>query len=350
MDGERALARKRNSETDKVRECNAPASGQQSRTGVGMIRRVLVTGASGFVARALLSGNPAGYEYVAASHKGGIDIEGVKCRRSPDLSASADWRPILDEIDAVVHLAGRVHLTPDKDASAYFSENFDGTVKLAQDAMAAGVRHFVYLSTAKVFGEESGPAPFSEQTPPNAEDPYAASKLAAEKGLAALSGQMQFTILRPPLVYGPGVKANFLALLAAVARGVPLPLASIRNRRSLIGVDNLATAITACLESPKAAGRTYCVTDGSPVSTPDLVRAVGKALGKPPRLFVFPLRLLESCGALIGRAETIKRLTRSLELDDRAIRLELGWRPAQTFDAGIAQTARWYQGLTNEQT
>ena len=311
-----------------------------------MTRRVLVTGASGFVARALLARNIAGYEFVAASRKVGVDNEQRTWRRSPDLSGSADWGPILDRIDSVVHLAGRVHLTLDKDPAAYFVENCDGTLKLARDAIAAGVRRFVFLSSAKVFGDESGATPFAENTPASPEDPYAASKLAAEQGLSGLGDQLQIAILRPPLVYGPGVKANFLALLSAVARGVPLPLASIHNRRSLISVDNLATAIVACLESSEAAVRTYCVTDGPPLSTPDLVRAIAFALGKPPRLFAFFPWVLESCGAAIGRADTIKRLTRSLELNDQAIRTELGWRPAQTFEAGISETAQWYKNLT----
>jgi UDP-glucose 4-epimerase len=244
-----------------------------------------------------------------------------------------------------VHLAGRVHLAPDKDPAAYFVENCDGTLKLARDAIAAGVRRFVFLSSAKVFGDESGATPFSENTPAYPEDPYAVSKLAAEQGLSGLGDQLQIAILRPPLVYGPGVKANFMALLSAVARGVPLPLASVHNRRSLISVDNLATAIVACLESTEAAVRTYCVTDGRSLSTRDLVRSIAFALGKPPRLFAFPPWLLESCGAIIGRTDTIKRLTRSLELDDQAIRTELGWRPAQTFEAGISETARWYKNL-----
>ena len=311
-----------------------------------MTRRVLVTGASGFVARALLAENIAGFDFVAASRKVGVDNEQRTWRRSPDLSASADWGPILDRIDSVVHLAGRVHLRPDKDPAAYFVENCDGTLKLARDAIAAGVRRFVFLSSAKVFGDESGATPFSENTLASPEDPYAASKLAAEQGLSGLGDQLQIAILRPPLVYGPGVKANFLALLSAVARGVPLPLASIHNRRSLISVDNLATSIVACLESSEAAVRTYCVTDGPPLSTPDLVRAIAFALGKPQRLFAFPPWLLESCGAAIGRGDTIKRLTRSLELNDQAIRTELGWRPAQTIEAGISETAQWYKNLT----
>lgn len=310
-----------------------------------MIRRILVTGATGFVAHALLSRIPAGYEYVATSRRSN-HLASTPWRPSPHLSSSADWRSVLEGIDSVVHLAGRVHVSPDGDASPFFIENLDGTIKLAEDAVSAGVRRLVYVSTAKVLGDESGPVALLEGSPARPQDPYAASKLATEQGLSNLGGKIQVAVLRPPLVYGPGVKANFLALLSAVARGVPMPLASVRNRRSLVGVANLASAITACLESPKAAGRTYHVTDGEPCSTPALVQAIASAFDKPSRLFPFPPRLLEICGGMIGRAETVQRLTRSLELDDRAIRSELGWRPVQTFEEGIAETVRWYQGST----
>lgn len=309
-----------------------------------MTRRVLVTGASGFVARALLRAGRAGFEYVAASRKV-LQLDGIEWRRSPALSGTANWMSALEGIDAVVHLAGLAHLVTPGDSSTYFAENFEGTIKLARDAKEAGVRRFVFLSSAKVLGDESGVAPLSEAAPAQPRDPYAASKLAAEQGLGNLGNSLKISILRPPLVYGPNVKANFLALISAVARGVPLPLASIRNRRSLIGVDNLAAAIVACLESPAAAGRTYHVTDGPPVSTPELIMALSAALQRPPRLFPFPPRLLEAYGAIVGRAETVKRLTRSLELDDSAIRAELGWRAVRTFDAGIVQTVQWYRGL-----
>jgi nucleoside-diphosphate-sugar epimerase len=306
--------------------------------------RVLVTGASGFVARALFN-SPSGFEYVAVSREE-VKLPGVSWRRSPALSGAADWKPVLEGIDAIVHLAGRVHLDVDANPSAYLVENCQGTVKLANDAKAAGVRRFLFLSSAKVLGDESDGLPLSECAEARPGDAYAASKLAAEQALAGVQGSMGITILRPPLVYGPGVKANFLALLSAVARGVPLPLSSIRNRRSLIGVDNLVAAIFACLESPAAVGRTYHVTDGMPVSTPDLIRALSTALGTPSRLFPFPPRLLEACGAILGRGETVKRLTRSLELDDSAIRTELCWRQPRTFNAGIAATVRWYEDLS----
>jgi nucleoside-diphosphate-sugar epimerase len=324
------------------------ASDQQMRVGAEMRRRVLVTGASGFVARALLTQNVAGYEFVPSSRKIAAGNGQWTWRRSPDLSALADWGSLLEGIDSVVHLAGRVHLAPDNDPTAYFVENCDGTLKLARDAISAGVRRFVFLSTAKIYGDESGATPFSESSPASPGDSYAASKLSAEMGLSSLSDQLQVSVLRPPLVYGPGVKANFLALLSAVARGVPMPLASIRNRRSLISVANLASAIVACLESSKAGVGTYCVTDGLPLSTPDMVRALASALGKPSRLFSFPPRLLEGCGSLIGRGETIRRLTRSLELNDREIREELRWCPSQTFASGIAETVKWYEEAAQE--
>lgn len=286
----------------------------------------------------------AGYEYVAASRHA-LSVPETTWKQSPNLSGSADWRRALEGVDAVVHLAGRVHIGREGDSSAYFVENHEGTVKLAQDAIAAGASRFLFMSTAKVLGDESGRSAFLETTEARPSDPYAASKLAAELALGGMSDAIQVTILRPPLVYGPEVKANFLALISAVSRGLPLPLASVKNRRSLIGVSNLASSIVACLDSPKAAGRTYHVTDGCAVSTPDLVRAIATALGKPSRLFPFPARLLEACGAAIGRTETIRRLTRSLELDDRSIRVELGWRPIRTMEDELADTARWYERL-----
>lgn len=333
-----------NGQAHKVCECSVPVNLGQTRADGGAIRRVLVTGGSGFVARALFSLRPSGLEYVACSRRE-LELNGIPWRRSPDLGVMADWREALEGIDAVVHLAGRVHLAADANPAPYFGENRDGTLKLAQDACEAGVRRFVFLSSAKVLGDESGAVPLDEDAPTRPGDHYAASKLAAERALATLEGRMEVTILRPPLVYGAGVKADFLALLAAVARGVPLPLASVDNRRSLIGVDNLAAAILLCIESSAAAGRTFHVTDGAPLSTPDLVRALAAALERPARLFAFPPRILEACGMLLGRAETVKRLTRSLELDDSQIRTELGWRAPCTFDAGIAATVRWYQSL-----
>ena len=221
--------------------------------------------------------------------------------------------------DAVVHLANIAHTAAS--AADLHRINVEGTVAQARAALAAGVRRFVYLSSIKAVQPD---------------DPYGRAKLAAEQALAGISG-LEVVILRPPLVYGPGVKANFRALMKAISRGWPLPLAGIENRRSLVYVGNLCHAIMHCLQAAQAAGRTYSVSDGVPVSTPQLCRALGAALGRPARLFSLPPALLELVGG-----DRARRLTRSLEVDDSAIRSELGWRPPFTFEQGLRTTADWY--------
>ena len=191
------------------------------------------------------------------------------------------------------------------------------------------------MSSAKVLGEETPDAPFDDSSPLAPQDAYGRAKAAAETGLRAIPN-LPLTILRPPLVYGPGVKANFLALMRTVARGWPLPLAGIENRRSFLYVGNLADAVVRCVETPRSAGNTYCVTDGAPLSTPNLCRALGAALGVRARLFFFPSALLE----LLPSAN---KLTRSLVVDDRAIRRDLDWVPAHTIADGLHRTAEWFR-------
>jgi len=259
--------------------------------------RVHVTGASGFVGRALL---PA---LAAREHE--------------------SW-PAIEGAHSVVHLAAIAH----RKASAAELQRVN--VDLARDvgraAVAAGAP-LVFVSSVKVHGERSG-ARLSEASPILPGDAYAESKARAEEALRAIPG-LRLTVLRPPLVYGPAVKANFLALMRAIARGVPLPLAGVENRRSLIYVGNLCDAIMACLG---ASGKTYLVCDGAPLSTPQLCRAIGAALGRPARLFRFPAALLP-----------LKALTVSLELDDSAIRRELGWRARFSLQEGLSATAAWYR-------
>lgn len=202
--------------------------------------------------------------------------------------------------------------------------NVDFAVETARKAATVGAS-FLFLSSLKVHGESSK-APFREDSPIAPQDIYAESKARAEQALRGIAG-LRLAVLRPPLVYGPGVKANFLALMSAVARGVPLPLASIRNRRSLIYVGNLADAIMACLGKEG----TYLVSDGEPVSTPQLVREIGEALGKPARLFPFPTSFLP------------EKLSGSLEVDDAHIRRALGWKPTCTRSEGLRLTAEWYR-------
>jgi nucleoside-diphosphate-sugar epimerase len=285
--------------------------------------RVVVTGASGFIGRAVVPALRArGHEVLAIDRAAIGDIAGLK-----------DWSARLAGSDAVVHLAALAH-SRGVDEARLRLVNVDAALALGKAAAAAGIR-MLQMSSVKVLGDETSQRPFDDSSPHAPQDAYGRAKAAAEDGLRAIAG-LSLTLLRPPLVYGPGVKANFLALMRAVAHGWPLPLASIENRRSLVYVGNLANAVVCCVESPKAGGRTYGVCDGAPLSTPALCRTLGAALGRPARLFHFPSKLLE----LAPRAAS---LTRSLVVDDGAIRRELGWKPPHTSEEGLRRTADWFR-------
>jgi nucleoside-diphosphate-sugar epimerase len=307
---------------------------------------ILVTGASGFIGRALCAalaarGQPA--RRALRSPQAGPGEAVVLGDIGPD----TDWRHALQGASCVVHLAARVHFVretaPDPHAE-YRRVNAAATQRLAQQAAQAGVRRLVFLSSVKVHGEASADRPFVETDPPRPADPYALSKWEAEQGLREVERAtgLEIVVLRPPLVYGPGVGGNFLRLTGLVARGVPLPLASIANRRSLIYLGNLVEAILAACEAPRAAGRTYLVSDGEDLSTPDLVRAIARALGKRAHLLPCPPALLEFAARLAGRMEEARRLTASLQVDASLIARELGWRPRASLAQGLAETARWF--------
>ena len=266
--------------------------------------RVAVTGASGFV----------GAELSRALARQGHEVLHIDARN--------EMAGRLPGVQAVVHLAAIAHRRASR--KELQAVNVGLAERVAREAAAAGAR-FVFLSSVKVHGEESQ-APFTEHSLIAPQDAYAESKARAEAALRAIPG-LRLAVLRPPLVYGPGVKANFLALMAAIARGWPLPLGAIENRRSFIYVGNLVDAIVRCLE----AQGTYLVSDGEPVSTRDLCRALGAALGRPARLVRFPPALLP------------RRLAASLEVDDGAIRERLGWRPPYTREQGLRATADWYR-------
>lgn len=268
--------------------------------------RVLVTGAGGFVGGAL----------VPALAARGHDVR--------TLARDAAAEPALAGCDALVHLANLAHARFGREALRRV--NIEGTVRLAAAAAAQGVRRVLYLSSSK-----ADPACGEPQ------DAYGESKLAAERQLAELAARtgLEVVVLRPPLVYGPGVKANFLALLRAIARGVPLPFAALDNRRSLVFMANLCDAAGLCLETPRAAGRTYAVSDGEPVAVADLCRRIGAALGRPARLFAVPRGVL-------ALAPGLRALTHTLVVDDSALRAETGWRPARSLQDGLRETASWY--------
>lgn len=318
--------------------------------------RLLITGASGFVGRALCNTlrqlRLAAHSVVPAVRVAhGLPGEKV----IGEINGCTEWRAALTGMDAVVHLAARVHVMRDAAAdplAAYRAVNVEGTLHLARQAAAAGVRRFVFVSSIKVNGEERATA-YTEVDTPAPGDAYALSKWEAEQGLqqiAAATG-LEVVILRPPLVYGPGVGANFLALLRAVTRGMPLPLGAINNQRSLIYVGNLADAIVRCLEHPAAAGKTFMVSDGEDVSTSGLVRRMAAALGRPARLLPVPPSLLHAAARFakkFPKGRTAPALTRrlldSLAIDSSAIRRDLDWSPPFTLDDGLRKTVQWYSG------
>ena len=266
----------------------------------------------------------------------------------PDLSGGTDWGNALDGSAGVIHLVSPAELpgaNEQQQLEHFRSVNVEGSARLARAAAAAGVRRFVYMSTLKVNGETSPAAGFTEDDAPRPEDAYGVSKWEAERILHRIAAEtgIEVVILRPPLVYGPGVKGNFLRLLKLVAHGMPLPLASVHNRRSLIYLGNLVDAIIAAVNAPQPIDQTYLVSDGEDVSTPDLIRAIAQALGARARLFPCPLALLKAGAALTGRSGELARLTGSLQVDASLIRRELGWRPPFTLVQGLAETARWYR-------
>lgn len=312
---------------------------------------VLVTGANGFVGRVL--GNAlcsAGINVVAASRQGNESLETpVRQVAIHAIDAHTIWSAALSNADAVIHLAARVHIMQDSadDPLAEFREvNLHGTANLARQAAQAGVKRFVYVSSIKVNGEHTRQgSSFKESDQPDPHDPYAISKWEAEQALHAISQDtgMEVVIVRPPLVYGPGVKANFARLLNLVSRGIPLPLGNIKNLRSLIYVGNLADALIACTTHPAAAGRTYLVSDGEDVSTPQLIQAISVALERPNRNFPVSVGLMHGAAKFFGESVAIERLTQSLVVDSSRIRNELGWVPPYTIAQGLQATAEWYR-------
>jgi nucleoside-diphosphate-sugar epimerase len=324
--------------------------------------KILVTGASGFVGNFLLAAlRGAGHEVRAAS-RSRVEQQGIDYVLAPELGPDADWGRALLEVDAVIHLAGRAHV-PSKNADAeteevYFRINTEGTRALAEQAAAAGAKHFVFLSSCHAVAAESE-VQITEKTQSNPLTAYGRSKLEAERAIRkALSNTAcAWTILRPPLVYGKGNKANFGLLLKLVKSSIPLPLGSVRNRRSFVYVENLVDVIMACLGNSKAFGKTYLPSDGEDVSTPELIRKIAKAnqsfqfsefskqgagrstLGsrRTLRLFPFPESILKALGRLPGLG-ALRKLTSSLYVDSEPLREDLGWSPRFTIDDGLIKT------------
>ncbi|MDI9679805.1 NAD-dependent epimerase/dehydratase family protein [Burkholderia cenocepacia] len=312
---------------------------------------IAVTGANGFVGQAVLR-RLAGYGHDAAGIVRRAQVQPIAREwvfDAADFSGiEAAWPDWL-RCDAVIHLAARVHVMDDDDANplaAYRRTNVDGALRVAQAARRAGARRFVYASSIKAVGESSGGrAPLDECDEPHPDDPYGRSKLEAEQALRefGVRSGMEIVIVRPPLVYGPGVRANFLRLMGAVAKGVPLPLGAVDARRSLVFVDNLADALVRCAVDAAAAGETFHVADDHDPGVAELVRLMAAALDIRPCLIPIPPAWLHAAGRLTGRSAQIDRLAGELRLDTRHIREVLSWQPPFTLKDGLRETARWYR-------
>ena len=307
------------------------------------INSVLVTGATGFVGSSLSSRLASEDIETLACVRRDIDSmqEGVRYMPVDELTANTDWRQVLAGIKSVVHLAARVHIMHDTAADplkAFRAVNVEGTLNLARQAAAAGVKRFLFMSSVKVNGESTPPGrAFTEADATNPQYAYGQSKQEAEQGLRQISADkgMEVVIIRPPLVYGPGVKANFAALMRAVQRGWPLPLGAVNNQRSLVALDNLVDFIVTCITHPKAANQTFLVSDGQDLSTTELVRGMAQAAGVPLRLLPAPVWALQAGASLLGKGDVVKSLCGNLQVDISKAHSLLGWVPPVTVDKGL---------------
>lgn len=313
--------------------------------------RLLVTGANGFVGRALGDALVQhGHTVRGAVRRNDVILNSKISRVTVgEINNQTDWSEALEGVDVLIHLAARVHVmneTSIDPLEEFRRANVHGTEHLARSAAAHGVKRMVFVSSIKVNGgETSGGKGYTELDIPSPKDPYGISKWEAEQALHRVAQEtgLEVVIVRPPLVYGPGVKGNFERILSALIKGMPLPLASVSNLRSLIYVGNLADALRVCAIHPAAAGQTYLLSDRDDISTPNLTRQLALAMGKPARLFPFPAPLLKIAGRLLGKSEQIGRLLGSLQIDSGKIRRELNWQPPCTLQQGLQATVDWYK-------
>jgi len=311
------------------------------------MKTILVTGSSGFVGSAVCRGlELRGCRVIRAVRRNAKPDDEAAC--IGDIDSKTEWTAALNRVDAVVHLAARVHQMRDnavEPLAEFRKVNVEGTCRLAESAARAGVKRLVFMSSIKVNGDNTdGVGPFTEKDLPRPVDAYGQSKWEAEQLLWEISHRtgMEVVILRLPLVYGPEVKANFFKLVRHVARGLPLPFGSIRNRRSLLNLTNLVDAMACCLEHRAASGETFLVNDGEDVSTPELVRRIARAFDRPARLVPVPVWMMLLVGRVTGRLEQVKRFSGSLQIDSSRIRTKLGWTPPCMMEEELGRVAQWY--------
>lgn len=313
---------------------------------------IFVSGASGFVGRAMLERMVADGRRVRAATRGPVAQlpRGADTVPGFELADVRSLRAAVTQVECVVHLAARVHVRGTDDAreqQRHNAINLDGTLALADEAARAGVRRFIFMSTVAVNGNSTEVGrPFTEASPRAPKQPYGRSKNAAEERLQiiAASTGMEVVIVRPPLVYGPGAKGTFQTMVQWLTRGLPLPFGAIvDNRRTLLGLDNLVDLVSLCVDHPAAADQIFLAGDSEDVSTTDLLQRLAAALGVPARLVPVPPWLLQAPLAAVGRGDLASRLLGSLQVDSTKARLRLGWAPAVSLDEGLRRAAAQYR-------
>ena len=314
--------------------------------------KFMISGAGGFVGKALCAELfRRGQSVSAAVRSGRSLIKNTEVIVVGAIDSETNWADALRDVDVVIHLAARVHVMRESatDPLAEFLKvNLHGTSNLARQAACFGVRRLVYVSSIKVNGEQtSATQSFTELDEPSPQDFYSISKWQAEQALWRIAQEtgLEIVVVRPPLVYGPGVKGNFAQMLAVIAKQIPLPFASVHNRRSLIYLGNLVDALIACSTHPVAAGQTYLVCDGEDVSTPDLLRQLGDAMRCPAHILPFPPSWLRMLGKIFDKSDQVERLLGSLQVDSDKIRRDLNWVPPYTLQQGLQATAELHRCL-----
>jgi nucleoside-diphosphate-sugar epimerase len=313
------------------------------------MKKILVTGANGFVGQNIHK-NLIKLNYFVRGTVRNLDTALINCNAKyisvGNIDAETKWYNALQGVDCIIHCAGlTLKDTKKKFLDFYSLVNRDGTKQLAEQAVKAGVKRLIFLSTAGVNGEQTvGSLIFKHSDISQPENLYTISKWEAEEALLKISKQtgLEVVIIRPPLVYGEGVKGNFFRLLDIVYKQIPLPFASVNNLKSMVAVDNLVDLIICCIDHPKASGKTFLVSDGEDISTPDLIRKLSKCMNKSPRLFSVPESIIQFIGSLVGKSYDVKKLIMSFRVDNSYIREILGWSPALSLDVSLEKTVRWY--------
>ena len=309
------------------------------------MKRILITGASGFIGQSICkSFSKLGRSVcgVVRSFDTLLTNNHIEYLYVEDINLKTNWKNVLVGIDSIIHCAGRAHkMSSNEDFDLYHLENTEGTKNLAEQAAKAGIRRFIFLSSIKVNGESTDKIKnkevFSYNDIPNPLDAYAKSKLAAEKELWKISSKtnLEIVIVRLPLVYGEGAKGNLAQLIKIIKTGIPLPFSTIKNQRSMIGIDNLVDLLIRCIDCPEASGKTFLVSDGEDLSTPDLIKLITLSYGKKPYLFPFPIFLLKFLGSIFGKEKEISRLVNSLRIDNSYAKNILKWTPPNSVKEGI---------------